>query len=306
MMDGMNRLSTLANVRAHGRVRIAAALLLFVGARVSSAALGPELLEKARQGDPASQYTVARAYYLGEGVPRDYAKAAEWFRKAAERGDAKAQRLLATMLVQGQGVPADAAAAFAWFQKAAAQGDIIASANLGWMHFKGIGTAQSTTEAIRHYRVAAKAGQTDAQVRLAEILVKPGEFQDLPEAARYLEAAATKGLPGAQNTLGVLFETGAGVEKDEQRAVQLFRAAAEQGEPRGQMNLGRMYDEGKGVAHDPVQACLWLSLSVEQKEIVAVKYLENLLATKRVTPGDLAAARKLATEFRPKKAGVQE
>jgi TPR repeat protein len=72
------------------------------------------------------------------------------------------------------------------------------------------------------------------------------------------------------------------------------------------MNLGRMYDEGKGVERDPVQACLWLSLSIGQKEIVAIKYLEHILAAKRVTPADVVLGRKLAGEFRPKKVEIQE
>src|SRR5262245_20674084 len=80
--------------------------LLFLGALPfffpipAPAELPAELLAKAGQGDVASQYAVARAYFKGEGIPQDYAKAAEWFRKAAEQGDAKAQRLVATMLVQ--------------------------------------------------------------------------------------------------------------------------------------------------------------------------------------------------------------
>jgi hypothetical protein len=36
-------------------------------------------------------------YYSGEGVPRDTAKAAEWFKKAAAQGNADAQANLDAM-----------------------------------------------------------------------------------------------------------------------------------------------------------------------------------------------------------------
>ena len=52
----------------------------------------------------------------------DYAKAAEWYGKAAEQGDAGAQCELGYLYEEGQGMPKDYAKAAEWFGKAAEQG----------------------------------------------------------------------------------------------------------------------------------------------------------------------------------------
>ena len=39
---------------------------------------------KANAGDADAQYNLGASYYLGQGVPQDYAQAAAWYRKAAE------------------------------------------------------------------------------------------------------------------------------------------------------------------------------------------------------------------------------
>lgn len=44
----------------------------------------------AEQGSAEAQYNLGIIYFTGQGVPRDTAEAAKWFRRAAERGDATA------------------------------------------------------------------------------------------------------------------------------------------------------------------------------------------------------------------------
>jgi hypothetical protein len=53
-------------------------------------------------------------------VPQDFAQAAAWFRKAAEQGDADAQYSLGGLYYIGQGVPQDWAEAYYWNDLAAA------------------------------------------------------------------------------------------------------------------------------------------------------------------------------------------
>src|SRR5262245_30153640 len=42
----------------------------------------------AEQGRASAQHALAKMYESGEGVPRDSAEAAKWFRRAAEQGHA--------------------------------------------------------------------------------------------------------------------------------------------------------------------------------------------------------------------------
>ncbi len=62
-------------------------------------------------------------YHNGEGVVKDAAEAAKWFRLAADQGEALAQVNLGIMYANGEGVPRDDVAAYAWLNIAAASGN---------------------------------------------------------------------------------------------------------------------------------------------------------------------------------------
>ena len=66
---------------------------------------------------------MATQYYLGRGVPRDYAAAAYWYGQAAEQGDAGAAYILASMYEHGDGVPQDDQRALRWYVEASAGGE---------------------------------------------------------------------------------------------------------------------------------------------------------------------------------------
>ncbi len=81
-----------------------------------------ELRSFARAGNAAAQFDLGQAYYDGQGVPQNYAKAAEWYRKAAMQRYAVAQGKLGAMYYGGQGVPQNYAKAVKWIRKAAHAG----------------------------------------------------------------------------------------------------------------------------------------------------------------------------------------
>ena len=70
-------------------------------------------------------------YDNGLGVAQDYAKAREWYEKAADKGDANAMASLGLLYHNGQGVAQDYAKAREWYEKAADKGDADAMVNLG-------------------------------------------------------------------------------------------------------------------------------------------------------------------------------
>ena len=81
--------------------------------------VGPGQLEAK---DAEGYYQLGQKYRLGEGVKQDYARAAEWYRKAAEQGHAAAQGHLGVMYASGEGVKQDYAQAVEWYRKSAEQG----------------------------------------------------------------------------------------------------------------------------------------------------------------------------------------
>ena len=131
-------------------------LLLICGVAIILAACGePDLRSKAEGGDSMAQCSLGMMYRKGEGVPKDAAEAAKWFRKAADQGDADAQYDLALMYRSGEGVPKDAAEAVKWYRKAADQGDAKAQFYLGGMYEKGEGVAKDDAEAYSWYNLAS-------------------------------------------------------------------------------------------------------------------------------------------------------
>ena len=69
-------------------------------------------------------------YEQGRGVPQDYAKAVEWYRKAAEQNEPAAQYSLGLMYDQGTGVQRNLSEATRWYRLAAKNGDPDAKAYL--------------------------------------------------------------------------------------------------------------------------------------------------------------------------------
>ena len=65
-----------------------------------------------------AQYFLARMYASGQGVTRDHATAALWYRKAAKKGIADAQYRLGRLYALGEGVPKDIEYAFGWYSVA--------------------------------------------------------------------------------------------------------------------------------------------------------------------------------------------
>ncbi|HYM33229.1 MAG TPA: CHASE2 domain-containing protein [Candidatus Cybelea sp.] len=88
------------------------------------------LLSEAERGFAPAQYSLAKAYRDGIGVPRDPAAAVRWFRAAAEQGHGSAQERLGMRYARGEGVERDLGEAVVWLSLAARQGVVSADAAL--------------------------------------------------------------------------------------------------------------------------------------------------------------------------------
>ncbi len=81
-----------------------------------------ENLLPAQQGDAKAQVFVAYLYETGQGVNQNYAKAADWYSRAAQRGNAVAQTQLGNMYRLGKGVPQNYVLAYMWLDLASRKG----------------------------------------------------------------------------------------------------------------------------------------------------------------------------------------
>ncbi len=82
---------------------------------------------QAQAGDIRAQYMLGRMYSEGEGIAKNPAEGAKWYRLAADRGDAVAQLVLAVMYINGVGVPQNVVEAYKWLEVAIAAADAASS-----------------------------------------------------------------------------------------------------------------------------------------------------------------------------------
>jgi len=127
---------------------------------------------------------------------RSRAEKAEWCRLLAENGDKWGQCELGYLYYTGWGVPKDYAAAVHWFRKAVEPGkpwdlkfnEALAHYDLGLMYHNGHGVAQDYAMAANYYRTAAELGNRDAQFNLGLMFQNgQGVPRDLVESHMWLE-----------------------------------------------------------------------------------------------------------------------
>jgi uncharacterized protein len=182
-----------SSVRAVNRLPIVflALLAAAVAAAQGPRGINPRELALARAGNPVDEWFVGLAYEKGDGVPQDYTKAAEWYRKSAEQGNVRGQTLLAALYENGQGVPKDYAESASWYRKAADQGNISSCWFLGSFYQFGKGVAKDPTQAAFWYRKDAESGDPDSEDSLG-LLYEEGRGvpQDFSEAYFWTSLAA--------------------------------------------------------------------------------------------------------------------
>ena len=130
-----------------------------------------EWLPLAEEGNTAAQYNIAQLYRRGKGVKRDYAKAAEWFGKAAQFFHTPSRYNLAVMYEKGIGVPVDYTRAHDLYLLAANQGFRLAQFNLAVMYSIGQGVPRSYPRAYMWYSLATAQGDEGAEKNL-ELLIE--------------------------------------------------------------------------------------------------------------------------------------
>ena len=254
----------------------------------------------AEKGDLRAECFLGQRYAKGDGVPRDYVKAAEYFRQAAEQGYAPAQNNLGAYYAQGWGVKQDDAEAVKWFGRAAAQGGPMAEYSLGLCYFQGRGVSKNIQECLNWYRKAADQNQTDALAALGNLCLTgtEGVKIDYSEAFKWYQKGADRGNADCLNGLGVLYEKGYGVAQNRELAANNYREAAKKGFFRAYANLGRMCQNGSnGVNGDLVEAYKWYLLGSKVGDLVALHYLEEMDSHNVLSEAEHDEARRRASEF---------
>ena len=109
----------------------------------------------------------------------------------------------------------------------------------------------------KHYQLK-QVGYHQEWVKRLDKLAKEAFEDDEPYlAARIWSAMAEKGVADAAYRLGMLYDSGNGVERDASRAAYWYRRAAEDGHVYAQHNLAVAYANGDGVELNYDLALSW-------------------------------------------------
>ncbi len=119
----------------------------------------------AEAGDADAQFNMGQAYKLGRGVPADFDKAIEWFRKAAAQGHVRAEDNYGLLLFQ-QGKREQA---MPYLQKSADRGETRAQYLYGTALFNGEFIAKDWVRAYAMMNRASAAGLPQASTSLAQM-----------------------------------------------------------------------------------------------------------------------------------------
>jgi hypothetical protein len=133
------------------------------------------------------------------------------------------------------------------------------------------------------------------------ITVNSAEAPDYVQRANLDREKAEKGDPEAQYALGIDYEYGLGVQQDLSQSAKWYRSAADDGYLQAQSSLGEMYAVGHGVPQDYVQADMWCSIAAAGGNDAAAINRDDL--EMKMTPAQIAQAKKLASEWKPIGAG---
>ena len=231
-------------------------------------------------GHPEAQFKVARCYQNGTGVKKSEENALVWYKKAAEQCDAEAQCALGECYYQARGVEKDDKEARRWYEAAATQGNVTAQYMTGRLY----AALSYNVAAVKWYTKAAEQECPEAQYELGVCYeAGDGVGKDEAKAAELYRKAAVQGYAEAQKKLGDCYTHGTGVAKDLEQAFECYSKAAKQGNVKAQYNLGLCYMKGNGVTKDSVQAAEWYEKAAEQGLAEAQYYLGRCVTVK--SPG---------------------
>lgn len=162
-----------------------------------------------------------------------YARAVELLKPLAEKGYGEAQYELAKLYLEGKGTEPDEAAGLMWMRRAA---------DRVWL---------------------------DARHHMAMSAIRNGDYA---EAVKWLEKAVEKGHAASHYTLGMMYLTGTGVQKDSKAGWKLISEAASRGYARAQYQMALQQPlSPDGSREDLFRAAYWFKAAAES----AFKELEK-------------------------------
>ena len=177
-----------------------------------------ELEKSAKKGDVASQVAVADAYFKGDGVTANKAKAAKWYYTATIAQNADAKEKLYSFYSKD-------------LEKFAKGGDAQAQYEVGMDYYAGTEVTKNTETAAKWFNLAQAQGHKEAREKF------------LSYYSKELEKVAKGGDAQAQYEVGMDYYAGTEVTKNTETAAKWFNLAQAQGHKEAQNQLYSYYSK---------------------------------------------------------------
>jgi localization factor PodJL len=197
-------------------------------------------------------------------------------------------------------VPGDAAAGQGSMTRVAQLANAnnpIAQTILGLRYLDGTGgTAQNLPQALKYLTAAANQGQAVAQYRLGTLYERgQGVPADGAKAAHWYLLAANQGNRKAMHNLAVAYASGSAGKKNMPEAARWFAKAAALGLSDSQFNLAVLYERGDGVPQSLLDAYKWYSIAAAAGDTESKARVAVLQS--QLSDADRATAQKSAGTF---------
>ncbi len=123
-------------------------------------------------------------------------------------------------------------------------------------------------------------------------------------ALKEYQTIAEQGDARGEFGIGFMHHYGHGVPRNQPEALKWFRKAANHGDVPARQYLAIMHHKGEGVEKDLVTAHMWYALfSREAPNDRDRAYVKDIVAKmeRKMTPEDIARAKKMVAEWKPAK-----
>ncbi len=198
-------------------------------------------------GDPDGCVSLARMYDSPHtGVSMDRGKSRTFYAQGCDGGAVAGCTALGLAATKGEGGPVDDAKAVALFTRACDGGHTQGCALLGIAYAKGKGVVQDDARAAALFTQACNSSDAAGCNGVAVMLAngRGGLTRDVSRAAGLYRQSCEQNFVESCASLGSAYLTGTGVLKDDVRAVGFFSQACEGGYAAGCSLLGAAYENG--------------------------------------------------------------
>ena len=271
----------------------------------------PELVKRAKAADAWAQFDLARCYYNGASIDKDYKEAVKWYTKSADQGNAWAQFDLARCYYNGAGVVKDYKEAVKWYTKSSEQGNECAQYDLNRFYRNGKGLPQDKNEAKKLFvkvsvansikkqeeyvytnelDLSADQGDVKSKYKIAMCYLfgkgVPVDFKKawdtFNDCRTELERLSREGDVDATKMLADYFANGRGKEgKDYIKARGFYFEASKKNDPESLFKLGKIYENGLGTTKDNQQAELYYKKASDMGYTPGCLRLAQILIAKK-------------------------